>query len=109
VAARVSPDIPSDVARDAVRYVWSAYRDALTSLLQDSPLPAWLAGPPLPTTVVIAEDDQTVPADGLSALLGPSVQVVRLPGTHGLPLERPAEVARAILRHGNTPAPSALS
>jgi pimeloyl-ACP methyl ester carboxylesterase len=109
VAARVSPDIPSDVARDAVRYVWPAYRDALTSLLQDSPLPSWLADPPLPTTVVIAEDDQTVLAGDLDGLLGPEVEVVRLPGTHGLPLERPAEVARAILRHGNTPAPSALS
>jgi len=109
IAATVSPDITPDVARDALRYVWPAYRDALTSLLADSPLSAWLADPPLPTTVVIAEDDQTVPADGLSALLGPRVDVVRIPGTHGLPLERPAEVTQAILRHGNTPASSALS
>ena len=109
LAARVSPDIPADVARDAVRYVWPAYRDALTSLLEDSPLPAWLADPPLPTTVVIAEGDRTVPADGLSALLGPHIQVVRMPGTHGLPLEHPAEVARVILLHGNTPASSALA
>jgi len=108
VAARVSPDIPPDIARDAVRYVWPAYRDALTSLLKESPLPAWLADPLLPTTVVIAEDDHTVPADGLSALLGPHVEAVRMPGTHGLPLERPAEVARVILLHGNTPAASAL-
>jgi len=110
MAARVSPDIPPDVARDAVRYVWPAYRDALTSLLEDSPLPAWLADPPLPTTVVIAEDDETVPAEGLGAMLGPRVDVVRLPGTHGLPLERPAEVARAILLNGAraTPGSKAL-
>lgn len=80
----------------------------LTSLLEGSPLPAWLADPPLPTTVVIAEDDQTVPADGLSAMLAPHIQVVRIPGTHGLPLERPAEVARAILLNGNRTTPSAL-
>ena len=86
----------------------AAYRDALTSLLDDSPLPAWLADPPLPTTVVIAEDDQTVLADGLSALLGPAVDVVRMPGTHGLPLERPAEVARVILLDRNTPVSRAL-
>jgi len=110
MAARVSPDIPADVARDAVRYIWPAYRDALTSLLEDSPLPAWLADPPLPTTVVIAEDDQTVLAGGLSTLLGPRVDVVRMPGTHGLPLERPAEVARAILLNGAkaTPGSKAL-
>ncbi len=107
VAAQVSPDIPADVARDAVRYVWPAYRDALTSLLDDSPLPAWLADPPLPTTVVIAEDDQTVLAESLSALLAPRIDVVRMPGTHGLPLERPADVARAILLEGSTPTRSA--
>jgi len=108
LAARVSPDIPADVARDGVRYVWPAYRDALTSLLDDSPLPAWLADPPLPTAVVIAEDDQTVLADGLSALLGPGVDVVRMPGTHGLPLERPDEVARVILLDRNTTVSKAL-
>ncbi len=96
VATRLSPEIPDDVARDAVRYVWPAYRDALTSLLEDDSLPTWLADPPLPTTVVLAEDDQTVPAAGLERLLGPAIAVVRLPGTHMLPLEDPAEVARAI-------------
>jgi len=101
VAAQISPDIPPDVARDAVRYVWPAYRDALTSLLRDSPLPAWFADPPLPTTVVIAEDDQTVLAGDLEGLLGTEVEVVRVPGTHGLPIERPADVARAILLRGN--------
>ncbi len=112
LAARRSPDlprdIPRDVARDAVRYVWPAYRDGLTSLLEDSPLTAWLADPQLPTTVVIAEGDQTVPADGLSTLLGPRIQVIRLPGTHGLPLEHPAEVTRTILIAGNTSVSSAL-
>ncbi len=109
MAARVSPDIPSDVARDAVRYVWPAYRDALTSLLEDSPLRAWLADPPLPTSVVIAEHDQTVLAGDLDALLGPQVEGVRLPGTHGLPMERPADVAGAILRGGNTRASTTLA
>lgn len=100
MAKRISPDIPADVARDAVRYVWPAYRDALTSLLVDSPLPAWLAGPSLPTTVVIAEDDQTVLAGDLKVLLGPDVEAVHLPGTHSLPMERPADVAEAILFAG---------
>ncbi len=108
LAARVSPDVTPDVARDAVRYVWPAYRDALTSLLDDSPLPAWLAEPPVPTTVVIAQDDRTVLASELAPLLAPAVEVVRLPGTHGLPLERPVDVARAILVTGNAQASTAL-
>jgi hypothetical protein len=78
-AARLSPDIPRDAVRYVVRYVWPAYRDVLTSLLEDGPLPAWLAAPSLPTTVVIAVDDQTVPADRLGAMLGPHVEAVRIP------------------------------
>ncbi len=108
VAARVSPDIPDDVARDAVTYVWPAYRDAVTSLMDDSPLPAWLTEPPLPTVVVMGEDDQTVLASGLDRLIGPGVSVVRLPGTHMLPVERPGDVADAVLAEGNTGAPTAL-
>lgn len=108
VSAKVSPDISPDIARDAVRYVWPAYRDALTSLLEDSPLPAWLADPPLPTTVVLGRDDQTVLESTLRPLLGPDVDVVELPGTHVLPVERPADVARAILHAGKRKASSPL-
>ncbi len=109
VASRVSPGIPDDVARDAVTYVWPAYRDALTSLMEDSPLAEWLAAPPLPTTVVMGTDDQTVLAARLERLLGPGVDVVRLPGTHMLPVERPSQVAVAILAEGNTRPSAALS
>ncbi len=108
VAARVSPDVTPDVARDAVRYVWPAYRDALTSLLESSPLPAWLAEPPVPTIVVIAEDDQTVLPGELGPLLARAVEVVRVPGSHTVPLERPAEIADAILTRGNAQASAAL-
>ncbi len=96
IASRTTPDLPAQVARDAVTYVWPAYRDALTSLLSDDQLRRWLAGPALPTRVVLAEQDATVPAGELTALLGPDLDVVRLPGTHTLPLEHPAAVAAAI-------------
>ena len=108
IAARVSPDIPDDVARDSVTYVWPAYRDALTSLMDDSPLPAWLAHPTLPTTLVMGQDDRTVLASGLERLTGPGVDVVRMTGTHMLPVEHPGDVAGAILAAGNTTASTAL-
>ncbi len=97
VASRISRDVPVDVARDAVRYVWPAYRDALISLLDDPALRDWLADPPLPTTVVLGEQDQTVPPDGLTGLLGARVTSRRLDGTHALPLEAPAELAAQIV------------
>lgn len=96
LASRVSPDVPDEVARDSVKYVWPAYRDALGSLLTDRRLVDWLAAPPLPTTAVVAEDDRTVLAASLLPLLGPSVDVVRLAGTHGLPLENVEDVAAAV-------------
>lgn len=100
LASSFSPDVPAQVARDAVTYLWPAYRDALRSLLEDNPLGPWLADPPLPTTVVLAEDDRTVPADGLVALVGPRVEMVRLAGTHALPIEHPDRVANAITATG---------
>ena len=108
VAARVSPDIPAAVAKDAVKYVWPAYRDAVTSLMDDSPLPAWLTNPLLPTTVVLGRDDQTVLGSSLQPMLGPDVEVVEMPGTHALPVEQPSEVARAILHSGKQQASSSL-
>ncbi len=96
VASRATPDLPPQVARDAVTYVWPAYRDALASLLTDTTLRRWLAHPALPTRVVLAEQDATVPAGELTALLGTDVEVVSLPGTHTLPLEHPDQVAAAI-------------
>lgn len=109
VASRVSPDVPPDVARDAVQYVWPAYRDALNSLLDDVALRRWLADPPVPTVVLLGQRDETVPPDGLAPLLGPRVTRVLLDGTHALPLERPAQVAAEIARaRGNAAGSRAL-
>lgn len=59
--------------------------------------------------VVVAEDDQTVLPGSLTALLGPTVDVVRLPGTHGLPVERPGAIATVIAAPQATQAASASS
>ncbi len=104
MASRVSPDIPPDVARDAVAYVWPAYRDALVSVLDDRGLVQWLDEPPLPTTVVVADQDQTVLPDPLVSLLGPDVEVMHLSGTHGLPVERVPELAALITQERNATA-----
>lgn len=98
LASRVTPGVSADVARDAVTYVWPAYRDALTSLLDDNPLVAWLAHPPLPTAVVLASDDKTVLVDDARQLMGPQVDVTVLAGSHSLPLEAPEQVVSAVLR-----------
>jgi pimeloyl-ACP methyl ester carboxylesterase len=96
---RFAPGVPADVARDAVRYVWPAYRDALASLLKENPLVRWLHDPPLSTSVVLGRDDATVPANSIQRLAGPQVDVTVLPGTHSLPIEAPVQLAAVIVEH----------
>jgi pimeloyl-ACP methyl ester carboxylesterase len=97
LAPRAVQGVDADIARDGVAHIWPAYRDALDSLLEDNPLPAWLADPPLPTTVVLGDDDRTVPADDVAPLLSDDADVRRVQGTHLLPVERPEDLARAVL------------
>ncbi len=96
LAPRAAQEVDADIARDGVAHIWPAYRDGLDSLLNDNPLPAWLAAPPLPTTVVLADRDSTVTADDVVPLLG-GATALRLDGTHLLPVERPDDVAAAVL------------
>lgn len=96
LAPRAVQEVDADIARDGLAHIWPAYRDALDSLLEDNPLPAWLAAPPLPTTVVLGESDTTVPAADLAPLLAGHLDVRRLPGTHLLPVESPGGVADII-------------
>ena len=96
LAPRAVQEVDASIARDGVAHIWPAYREALDSLLQDNPLPAWLAAPPLPTTVVLGQSDTTVIADDLVPLLAKGTDVLRLPGTHLLPVEQPERVAEAV-------------
>ncbi|MCA1712248.1 MAG: alpha/beta hydrolase [Actinobacteria bacterium] len=102
---RVAPGVPPDVARDAVRYVWPAYRDALASLLKENPLVPWLRDPRVPTSVVLGRDDVTVPAADIQRLVGPQLYVTVLLGTHSLPIELPEQLAGIVVEHVTQPAP----
>ena len=102
IARRYSPGVPADVAQGAVTYVWPAYRDALASLLQDNPLPRWLLDPPKATTVIVGDNDRTVLADSIAALVGHGIRFERLPGTHALPFEHPGRLASLIATRWKT-------
>lgn len=102
-------DVPPDVARGALAHSYPAYRDALHGLMDDRVLRDLVVDPPLPVTLVLADEDSTVPpADVLALGPAPTVRVVVLHGTHLLPLEDPARVA-ALVQDGapGTPPPAA--
>lgn len=96
LAPKAAQQVDADIARDGVAHIWPAYRDGLDSLLEENPLPQWLAAPLLPTTVVLGSDDVTVLADDVRPLLGADAPVQQLPGTHLVPVEQPQQVAEAI-------------
>jgi len=96
-APRLAPGLPPAVARGGVQHSYPAYRAALQALLTDNPLPAAIGNPGTPTTVVLADQDTTAPAqDVLELPPGPGVSVTLLGGTHLLPLEHPAALASTI-------------
>lgn len=94
VVPRIEADVPTHVARDGVQHSYPAYRDALNSMWQDNPLPELLRAPTHPTTVIVAEQDDTVrPSDVLNLPPSGEVDVIQLDGTHALPYDRPDLVA----------------
>lgn len=80
--ARVRRELPEDVARDSVRDCWPAYRDALLALLEDNPLPAAIARPSRPTTVVVSDNDQQAPAKDVTAWPHDAIELIELHGDH---------------------------
>lgn len=95
---RLARQVPADIARDGVQHSWPAYRDALTALLEDNPLTAWIAAPARPTTIVLADDDQTAPASDLLDIPHSAVAVIEVPGEHLIVLTQHELIADLIAR-----------
>jgi len=96
-APRLVPGLPAGVARGGVQHSYPAYRAALQTLLSDNPLPDAIRHPRVPTTLLLADQDTTAPAQDVFDLPpGAAVDIVVLSATHMLPLEDSAAVAAAI-------------
>lgn len=95
-AARLVRELPEQVARDSVQHSWPAYRDALATLLEDNPLPEAVADPQLATTIVLADEDEETPSEGVLAWPHERVDVIELAGDHLLPLRRAPDLMRII-------------
>lgn len=96
IVSRVAREVPEDVARDSVQHTWPAYRDALLTLLDANPLPAAIAHPGAPTTVVVSDGDLHAPASDVTASPHDSITLIELDGDHLLPLRHPRRLALLI-------------
>ena len=98
MAPRIEPDVPPEVAHDGVQHSFAAYSDALNSMWEGNPLADVLRRPPRPTTILLAEQDQTVlPSDVLDLPPSPDVHVLRTDGDHGIAYARPDLIATLLL------------
>lgn len=98
LAGQARGDLPESVAHGGVQHVYPAYRDGLLSLWADRSAPDLLARPPVPVTLVLADDDRTVRTGEVLALeRADDVRVVRVPGTHLLPVQDPERLAGLLL------------
>jgi pimeloyl-ACP methyl ester carboxylesterase len=96
VVARLSRELPEEVARDGVQHSWPSYRDALRALLGDNPLPDAILTPRRPTTVVVSDADDEAPAEDVLDFPHDADEVLQLPGDHLLPLREAPQLANLI-------------
>ncbi len=102
ILGRRARRVPPDVARDGVQHSWPAYRDALAALLQDNPLPAWIAAPLRPTTVVLGDRDPQTPAGEVLDTPHDAVTVIEVDGDHLIVLTQYERIADAIADRANS-------
>ena len=96
LAPRLVPDVPAAVARAGVAHSYPAYRDALAALFGPT-LRDWLAGPAVPTVVVVAADDVTAPpAMTRSVPRDEQVQLVSIEGDHLVAVTDPVRVGAVV-------------
>ncbi len=99
-AARLVPglarDVPDAVARQLVEHTWPAYHGALTTLLENNPVPEAIAHPRRPTTVVLADADRETPAEDVLDWPHADVRVEVWPSDHLLPLRHADRLADLI-------------
>ncbi|HET7710758.1 MAG TPA: alpha/beta hydrolase [Thermoanaerobaculia bacterium] len=97
-APHAQPDIPPDVARDAVMHRWESFDRSLRNVVLGSHLEETLTSlAPLPVTIVHGTDDRISERErlvGIAEKIGANVYF--LPGDHNLYLRRPEEVIELI-------------
>lgn len=110
--ARAAQMVPEDLARDGVEHSWPSYRGALQALLETNPLPHWITGPQIATTVVLGSDDARTPAADVLNWPHERIDVVEVTGGHLLPLTHPevvTELVKNALRRRGTPPSTSIA
>ncbi len=112
LAPRLANGVPDAVARDSVEHTWPAYRDALSALLDDNPLPDAIDKPRRPTLLILGENDSQAPPEDVLAHPHEHIRVEVWPSDHLLPLrhaDRLANLLHAELLSPSRSLPSAAS
>jgi hypothetical protein len=93
---RLAPNVPEAVARQVVEHTWPAYHGALSGLLENNPVPAAIAHPRRPTTVVLGDADREAPAEDVLDWPHGVVRVEVWSSDHLLPLRHAERLAELV-------------
>ena len=104
LAPRLGHDVPDAVARDSVEHTWPAYRDALSALLEDNPLPDAIDKPRRPTLIILGDNDSQARPEDVLAHPHEHIRVEVWPSDHLLPLRHADRLAN--LLHAELLSPS---
>ena len=96
VIPRLATDVPQAVARQFVEHTWPAYQGALSALLEKNPVPAAIAHPRRPTTVVLGDADRETPAEDVLDWPHGAVRVEIWGSDHLLPLRHAERLAELV-------------
>jgi pimeloyl-ACP methyl ester carboxylesterase len=98
LAAWMRPDLPPEIARDAVEHTWVSYSSSFRQLVVQSTGAADLARVQVPVHLVAGEHDAVVAPAFLSELASTlrHVRLDRWPGGHDLPLTAPHRCVEAL-------------
>jgi len=101
LAPLLVPDVPAQVARDAVLHSWRSFSGTLQSCVFGSTISITdLEAVSAPLLFLHGTDDRTAPVEDVRALVGrlPRARFIELPGTgHDPPLSNPDRLATEIL------------
>jgi pimeloyl-ACP methyl ester carboxylesterase len=96
LASRIRPDLPTQVAEDAIKHSWTSYSGTVSHLILAAQPPPDLRTLSVPLWLITGAEDEVVDLDHLKELArNEHVNLEVWPGGHDLPL---TDAARSVER-----------
>lgn len=97
VSRRIAPlylqSKPNKVARDSVMHTWHSYSESMANIIENQSVQTDLDKQSIPMKLIYGNGDSVIIMKNATALrLRSNVELITVPGSHNLPLEKPLEI-----------------